>query len=53
MNCIVILCDTLRADHCGAYHRGRKLNECWSTEQPDWMVPTPNMDRIAARYLAI
>ncbi len=49
MNCIVILCDTLRADHCGAYHRGRKLNECWSAEQPDWIVPTPNMDRIAAR----
>ena len=49
MNCIVVLCDTLRADHCGAYHRGRKLNECWSAEQPDWIVPTPNMDRIAAR----
>jgi len=49
MNCIVILCDTLRADHCGAYHRGRKMNKCWSAEQPDWLVPTPNMDRIAAR----
>ena len=49
MNTIVILCDTLRRDHCGAYHHGRPLNECWSAEQPDWVVPTPNMDRLAAR----
>jgi arylsulfatase A-like enzyme len=49
MNCIVILCDTLRRDHCGPYHLGRPLNECWSKEQPDWVVPTPNLDRLAAR----
>lgn len=49
MNCIVILCDTLRRDHCGPYHRGRPLDQCWSGEQPDWVVPTPNMDRLAAR----
>ena len=49
MNIIVILCDTLRRDHCGPYHHGRPLNECWSKEQPDWVVPTPNMDRLAAR----
>ena len=46
MNCIVILCDTLRRDHCGAYHRGRPLNECGSEQQPDWVVPTPNMQRL-------
>ncbi|MCC2683681.1 MAG: Arylsulfatase [Paenibacillaceae bacterium] len=49
MNCIVILCDTWRRDHCGAYHLGRPLNQCWSPEQPDWVVPTPNLDRLAAR----
>ncbi len=49
MNVIVILCDTLRRDHCGAYSQGRPLNECWSDEAPDWVVPTPNIDRIAAR----
>ena len=25
MNVIVILCDTLRRDHCGPYHQGRPL----------------------------
>ncbi len=49
MNVIVILCDTLRRDHCGAYSGGRPLNACWSAEQPDWVVPTPNMDRLAGR----
>ena len=49
MNVIVILCDTLRRDHCGPYHLGRPLNECWSAEAPGWVVPTPNMDRLAGR----
>ena len=49
MNVIVILCDTLRRDHCGPYHLGRPLNQCGSAEAPDWVVPTPNMDRLAAR----
>lgn len=47
MNAIVILCDTLRRDHCGPYHMGRPVNQCGSPEQPDWVVPTPNMDRLA------
>ena len=34
---------------CGAYTGGRPLNECWSAEAPPWAVPTPNMDRLAAR----
>ncbi len=49
MNVIVILCDTLRRDHVGAYTGGRALNRCWSAEAPDWAVPTPNMDRLAER----
>ena len=49
MNVIVILCDTLRRDHCGPYSHGRPLNECWSDEAPPWRVPTPNIDRLAAR----
>jgi arylsulfatase A-like enzyme len=49
MNVIVILCDTLRRDHCGPYNLGRPLNECWSRQAPPWVVPTPNMDRLAAR----
>ncbi len=49
MNVILILCDTLRRDHCGPYHQGRPLNACWSKEQPGWVVPTPNMDRLGAR----
>jgi arylsulfatase A-like enzyme len=49
MNVILILCDTLRRDHCGPYHHGRPLNECWSEEAPGWVVPTPNIDRLAAR----
>lgn len=49
MNCIVVLCDTLRRDHCGPYHQGRPLCDVTSEQQPDWVVPTPNMDRLAAR----
>ena len=49
MNVIVILCDTLRRDHCSPYTDGKPLNQCWSAEAPDWYVPTPNMDRLAAR----
>ncbi|MGE9289736.1 MAG: sulfatase, partial [Puniceicoccales bacterium] len=37
-----------RRDHCGPYHQGRKLSEL-GDQQPDWVVPTPNMDRLAAR----
>lgn len=49
MNVIVILCDTLRRDHCGPYNQGKPLNQCWSAQAPDWIVPTPNMDRLAER----
>ena len=49
MNVIVILCDTLRRDHCSAYTGGQPLNECWSQEAPAWRVPTPNMERLAQR----
>ncbi|MBP1991979.1 sulfatase [Paenibacillus eucommiae] len=49
MNSIVIVCDTLRRDHCGPYHQGRPLNQVISAEQPDWVIPTPNMDRLAKR----
>lgn len=49
MNVITILCDTFRRDHCGPYNHGRPLNQCWSDQQPDWIVPTPNIDRLAAR----
>lgn len=49
MNCIVVLCDTLRRDHCGPYNNGRPLSELRSDTQPDWTVETPNMDRLADR----
>lgn len=49
MNVILILCDTLKLDHCGPYHRDKPLNQCWSDEAPAWHVPTPNMDRLAER----
>ena len=49
MNVIVILCDTLRRDHCGPYTGGKPLNECWSREAPPWRVPTPAMDRLGER----
>ena len=48
MNCIVILCDTLRRDHCGPYHRGRPLQQVVSRRQPPRVVPTPDTDRLAA-----
>lgn len=49
MNVIMILCDTLRRDHCGPYHQSRPVNEAGSAQQPAWIVPTPAMDRLAAR----
>ena len=50
MNVITLLCDTLRRDHCGVYNPPKlPLNELWSNQQADWHVPTPNMDRLAAR----
>ncbi|MDP0495655.1 MAG: sulfatase [Verrucomicrobiota bacterium JB024] len=49
MNVITILCDTLRRDHCTPYNHGKSLNQCWSAEQPDWVVQTPNIDRLASR----
>lgn len=49
MNVIHVLCDTLRRDHCGPYHHGASLDELDSPEQPNWVVPTPNLDRLAAR----
>ena len=49
MNVITILCDTLRRDHVGAYSGAAPLDQCWSREAPEWSVPTPNMDRLAAR----
>jgi arylsulfatase A-like enzyme len=49
MNCIVIVCDTLRRDHCGPYHGGLPLSGVTHAQQPDWVVPTPNMDRLAER----
>ncbi|QJD87752.1 sulfatase [Cohnella herbarum] len=49
MNSIVIVCDTLRRDHCGPYHLGRPLNQVTSAEQQDWVIPTPNMDRLAEK----
>ncbi len=49
MNVITILCDTLRRDHCTPYNHGKPVNQCWSKEQPDWVVKTPNIDRLAAQ----
>lgn len=49
MNCIVILCDTLRRDHCGPYHGGDPISTVQSDEQPDWTVETANIDRLASR----
>ena len=49
MNVIFIMCDTWRLDHCGPYNHGRPLDECRSKEQPKWLVPTPNVDRLAQR----
>lgn len=49
MNVVAILCDTLRRDHCGPYNRGRGISTFVDRAQPNWVVPTPNMDRLAAR----
>lgn len=49
MNVISIVCDTFRRDHCGPYHQGRPVSALGDPSQPDWVVPTPNVDRIAAR----
>ena len=49
MNVIVILCDTLRRDHCEPYNMGKPLNEYWNREAPAWSVPTPNINRLAER----
>ena len=49
MNVIHILCDNLRRDHCGPYHHGNPLNSVTSPEQPGWVVPTPNIDRLAEK----
>lgn len=47
MNAIVILCDTLRRDHCAPYHHGQSLDQVGGRDQPNWVVPTPNLDRLA------
>ncbi|MBL4700990.1 MAG: sulfatase [Phycisphaeraceae bacterium] len=49
MKTIVILCDTLRRDHCSPYTQGKPLNECWGDGAPPWAVNTPNMQRLADR----
>lgn len=49
MNVLTIICDTLRRDHCGPYHHDRPVRALGDPTQPDWVVPTPNMDRLAAR----
>ncbi len=49
MNSIVIVCDTLRRDHCGPYHHGRPLDRVTGDAQQPWVVPTPNMDRLAEK----
>lgn len=49
MKTIVLLCDTLRRDHCSPYTDGKPLNQCWADGAPDWALPTPNMQRLADR----
>jgi arylsulfatase A-like enzyme len=49
VNVITILCDTLRRDHCGPYNHGAPIARLGDPTQPDWVVPTPNLDRLAAR----
>lgn len=49
MNVIHIVADTLRRDHCGPWHHGRPVNALGDATQPDWVVPTPNLDRLAVR----
>jgi arylsulfatase A-like enzyme len=43
------VCDTLRRDHCGPWHHGQPVSALGDSSQPDWIVPTPNIDRLAAR----
>ena len=50
MNVITIPCDTLRRDHCGPYHHNRSLAAVTGDGQPDWVVPTPTLNRLAARH---
>jgi arylsulfatase A-like enzyme len=49
MNVITILCDTLRRDHCGPYNHGQPVSALGDPSQPDWVIPTPNLDRLAAQ----
>src|SRR5262245_25424888 len=49
MNVITILADTLRRDHCGPWHHGLPIAALGDAAQPDWVLPTPNIDRLAAR----
>jgi arylsulfatase A-like enzyme len=49
VNVVHIVADTLRRDHCGPWHQGRPVRALGDPRQPDWVVPTPNMDRLAAR----
>lgn len=49
MKTIVLLCDTLRRDHCSPYNQGKPLNQCWGDGAPDWPVNTPNIQRMADR----
>jgi arylsulfatase A-like enzyme len=49
VNVVHILADTLRRDHCGPWHRGQTVRSLGDPAQPDWVVPTPNIDRLAAR----
>lgn len=49
VNVITIVCDTFRRDHCGPYHQGRTVSAMGDLHQPDWIVPTPNIDRLATR----
>ncbi len=49
MNVLHIVADTLRRDHCGPWHHGRSVRSLGDPAQPDWTVPTPNIDRLAAR----
>ena len=47
MNVVLILCDTLRRDHCSPYHGGLPLSECTGDGQLAWTIPTPNLERLA------
>ncbi len=49
MNVITIVMDTLRRDHCGPWNHGLPISVLGDAGQPDWVVPTPNLDRLAER----